>query len=266
MSTMARLVRAYPLATYVVLAYAFSISLALLLNVSLAFGLLAIFGPAAAAFLVARVWRGRAGVGELWAITTRWRVHPGWYLAALGLPLAGAAIGHLLFVLTGNGALAVPGNVEPILLVLFFLVIGEEIGWRGFLLPGLLRRQSPIVATAIVAIVWILWHSPLYFIPGMPSYGNSFLAFAIWVMPFSFLLTSLWLGTPSAWLATLMHGAGNLSGSLLFPVSDVGTLFTYSGIGMALIAVPIVVTSWSRWTTVRTEPDADQLAPAPAAH
>ena len=62
----------------------------------------------------------------------------------------------------------VPGKVEPILLVLFVLVIGEEIGWRGFLLRGLLNRQSPLVATLVVAVVWTLWHSPLYFIPGMP--------------------------------------------------------------------------------------------------
>ena len=139
-SKTAGLIRRYPLSTYVVLAYAFSITLGLLLNVSLLFGLIALFGPAAAAFIVARIWRGRAGVGELWAVTTRWRVHPVWYIAALALPIAGTAIGHVLYVLAGNAAIPVPGKVEPILLVLFFLVIGEEIGWRGFLLRGLLSR------------------------------------------------------------------------------------------------------------------------------
>ena len=129
-STTAGLIRRYPLSTYVVLAYVFSITLGLLLNVSLLFGLIALFGPAAAAFIVARIWRGRAGVGELRTVTTRWRVHPGWYIAALGLPIAGTAIGHALYVLAGNAALPVPGRVEQILLVLFFLVIGEEIGWR----------------------------------------------------------------------------------------------------------------------------------------
>ena len=157
-------------------AYVFSIVLGLLLNVSLLFGLIALFGPAAAAFLVSRVWRGRAGVAELWAVTKRWRVAPIWYVAAVALPMAGFAIGHLLSVLAGNAALPLPGSVSPILLVLFFLVIGEEIGWRGFLLRGLLQQRSPLVATLIVAVVWALWHSPLYFIPGMPSYGQDFLA------------------------------------------------------------------------------------------
>jgi membrane protease YdiL (CAAX protease family) len=247
---MAKLIRAHPLTAYVVLAYVFSITVGLLLNVSLAFGLLALFGPAAAAVVVASVWRRRAGIAELRSVTTRWRVHPGWYLAALGLPIAGAAIGHVLYVLLGNASLAVPGAVEPILILLFFLVIGEEIGWRGFLLRGLLRDRSPMVATVIVAVVWTLWHSPLYFIPGMPSYGQPFLAFAAWVVPFAFLLTWLWLGTRSVWLATIMHGSGNLAASLVFPQTDPGTLYLFSGIGMTAIAVPLVLRSWPRWTAI----------------
>jgi membrane protease YdiL (CAAX protease family) len=249
------------LSAYVVLAYVLSISLALLLNVSLIFGLIALFGPAVAAFIVARVWRGRPGVSELWAITTRWRVHPGWYVAALGVPVVGAAIGHVVYVLAGNAALPVPGTVQPILILLFFLVIGEEIGWRGFLLRGLLRDRSPLVATVVVAIVWALWHSPLYFIPGMPSYGNPFIAFVVWVIPLSFLLTWLWLGTRSAWLATLMHGSANLAGSLVFPLTDPGMLFTFSGIGLAIVAVPLISASWSRWTSVgRQQADAPAVA------
>ncbi len=265
---MARLVRAYPLAAYVVLAYVLSIAVGLLLNISLAFGLLALFGPATAAFVVARVWRGRAGIAELWAVTTRWRVHPAWYLAAFGLPIAGFVIGHVLYVLAGNDPLPVPGAVQPILLLLFFLVIGEEIGWRGFLLRGLLRQRSPLVATAIVAVIWTFWHSPLYFIPGMPNYGQPFLAFAAWVVPFSFLLTWLWLGTRSVWLATIMHGSGNLAASLVFPQPDPATLFVFSGLGMTLLAVVLVVTSWHRWITVETKapdlPEVPGLAVDPA--
>ena len=266
-STTAALIRRYPLSAYVVLAYLFSITLGLLLYVSVLFGLIALFGPAAAAFLVARIWRGRAGVGELWAVTTRWRVHPGWYVAALALPIVGTAIGHLLYVLAGNAALPVPGAVEPILFVLFFLVIGEEIGWRGFLLRGLLTRQSPLVATLVVAAVWTLWHSPLYFIPGMPFNGRPFWAFALWVFTFSFLLTWLWLGTRSAWLATIMHGAGNLAASLVFPLADVAEiadLYVFSAIGFAIIAIPLVLGSWSRWLSVEGFGAASRSLAAPS--
>jgi uncharacterized protein len=245
---MANWVRQHPLVAFYALAFGMSVVLALLLNVSLLFGLLALFGPAAAAFIVARTTEGRAGTSRLRAATTRWRVHPGWYLAAVGLPLLGYAIAHGLYVLTGNQPLTIPAAIEPILIVLFFLVIGEEIGWRGFLLPGLLRNRSPLVATAIVAVAWLAWHSPLYFVPGMPSYGESYVAFAVWVIPLSILLTFVWLGTGSVWLATIMHGTANLGPSLVFPVEDPGTLFFYGGVGTAIVAVAIVAASWSRFT------------------
>ena len=191
-------------------------------------------------------------------MTTRWRVHPGWYVAALGLPIVGTAIGYFIYFGAGNPALALPGNVEPLLVVLFVLVIGEEIGWRGFLLRNLLRTQSPLVATLVVAAIWALWHSPLYFIPGMPSYGNNFVAFAAWVFTFSFLMTWLWLGTRSVWLATIMHGAGNVAASLVFPTTDATALFIFSAMGFAILAIPLVLLAWPRWMSVRDQ-DMDAL-------
>jgi membrane protease YdiL (CAAX protease family) len=178
------------------------------------------------------------------------------------LPIVGVGVGHLLYVLTGHAPLPIPGDIAPILFVLFFLVIGEEIGWRGFMLRILLGRRSPLVSTAIVAVVWAVWHSPLYFIPGMPSYGQPFLAFAAWVVPLSFLLTWLWLGTQSAWLATIMHGSANLAASIAFPLDDPGTFFAFSAAGLAIVAIPLVVASWSPWTaSPKPEPE---VSPAPA--
>jgi membrane protease YdiL (CAAX protease family) len=249
------LIRSYPLVAYSVLAFAFSLALTLLLNVSLVFGLIALFGPAAAAFIVTRVWRGPSGVAELWAVTRRWRVHPGWYAAAVALPVAGFALGHVLFVAAGNPMLPVPGTVQPILLVLFVLVIGEEIGWRGFLLRHLLTRRSPLVAAILVGIVWALWHTPLYFIPGMPSFGGPFLAFAAWAMSLSFLLTWLWMGTRSVVLATVMHGSANLFQSFVFPHTDAGVVFGFGALGTAVVAAIVVALTWRRWVS----------APAPGA-
>jgi membrane protease YdiL (CAAX protease family) len=255
------IVRRHPLIAYYVLAVAFSIALALLLNVSLVFGLLALFGPATAAFIVARVTDGRAGVSALWSSIFRWRVHPAWYAAAVALPLIGFALGHVLYVAAGNEPLAVPGTVDPILLVLFVLVIGEEIGWRGFLLPGLLRDRSPLTATAIVAVAWAAWHSPLYFIPGMPSYGESYLALVAWVVVNSVLLTWLWLGTRSVLLATIMHGSMNLAGSVVFPLTDPGALFGFAAAGSVIVGIALLASSWRRFT----EPLQQAEAPMPVA-
>jgi membrane protease YdiL (CAAX protease family) len=47
----------------------------------------------------------------------------------------------------------------------FVAVLGgglEEPGWRGFALPHLQRRHTPMVATLILGLAWGIWHVPLY--------------------------------------------------------------------------------------------------------
>jgi len=47
---------------------------------------------------------------------------------------------------------------------------GEEVGWRGVLLPRLQSRMAALPATAIVAAVWTVWHIPLFsFVDGYVS-------------------------------------------------------------------------------------------------
>ena len=235
--------RRHPLTTYYVLAVAISTGLALLLNVSLVFGLLALFGPALAAFIASRLAAGGEGVRALWTRTTRWRVNPFYYLAAIGLPLIAYAIGLAAYVLLGNPAPDIPGEITIVGLVLFVLVIGEEIGWRGFMLPILLGRMSPLLASGVTGVLWALWHAPLYFLPGMPSFGDPYLAFVAWVIPLTFVLTWLWLRTRSVIVATVAHGSANLVSGLVLPLEDPGLRFLFSGFGFAVVAVVLVLGS-----------------------
>ncbi len=75
----------------------------------------------------------------------------------LGVVAAGYATHSLRYAASG---------VSPAKFVLFFFVmalfdgpVGEEIGWRGVLLPELLRTMSPLAAA--VGVVWYAWHVPL---------------------------------------------------------------------------------------------------------
>jgi uncharacterized protein len=38
--------------------------------------------------------------------------------------------------------------------------LAEEFGWRGFLLPQLLKTQKPLTATLIIFTIGSLWHFP----------------------------------------------------------------------------------------------------------
>jgi membrane protease YdiL (CAAX protease family) len=237
------LTRRHPLVTYYVLAVAISTGLGLLLNVSLVFGLLALFGPAVAAVVAARLAADGAGVRAIRIRTTRWRVRPIFYLAAIGLPFVAYGIGLAAYVLLGNRAPDVPGGVTIVGLVLFVLVIGEEIGWRGFMLPILLGRMSPLLASGVTGVAWALWHAPLYFLPGMPSFGDPYLAFVVWVIPLTFVLTWLWLRTRSVIIATVAHGSANLVSGLVLPVEEPGLRFVFSALGFGVVAVVLVFAS-----------------------
>jgi membrane protease YdiL (CAAX protease family) len=45
--------------------------------------------------------------------------------------------------------------------------MGEELGWRAYLLPRMLRgRWSPLVVAIVLGIVWGIWHLPAFFLSG----------------------------------------------------------------------------------------------------
>jgi len=52
-----------------------------------------------------------------------------------------------------------------------FAPLWEELGWRGYMLPGLQAVRSPLISSIIVGVIWGFWHTPLYLrvkIPGSP--------------------------------------------------------------------------------------------------
>lgn len=52
-------------------------------------------------------------------------------------------------------------------------VLGEEIGWRGYLLPSLAEQYGKFKATIITGIVWALFHTPLvYMLAKMEHVSN----------------------------------------------------------------------------------------------
>lgn len=113
-------------------------------------------GPALAALLVAAREEG----GARGFLRTRLRARPRrWLLVGALAPFA--VFG--LAVAASRAPLALP----PLALLFLWPVsvlafgFGEELGWRGLLLPRVLARRAPLAATLAVAGVWALWHLPL---------------------------------------------------------------------------------------------------------
>jgi membrane protease YdiL (CAAX protease family) len=261
MNSITSLIKRYLLASYFLLAYAFAWSLVLLSSVSLLFGFLALFGPAAAALIVTAVAEGRTGMRALFQCVAIWRVGLHWYAVALGLPAV------LSLGVVGLGiALGAPTEVRfnelsPLTVILFFLVIGEELGWRGYALPRLQARYGVLGASLILGILWAAWHLPNQFIPGLEFYGYGFGAFASHVVAMTVLFT--WLANQthgSVLLAWLFHGAINTLFFLNTSVDIVQRWWLSAAVygAVALIVVLLAgpgLRSWRRMQA-QTEPAA----------
>lgn len=176
------------------------------------------FGPALAALLVTA---RRGGVPRLRALLrsgVAWRFARRHWLVALLGPPALVALSAALFVASG-GALrdAPPVDVaELVVLSVAILFIGgplgEEVGWRGYLLRQLLPRMHAIAASLVVAGVWAIWHLPLIWMPGAVQAGGSFLLFSGYVAAFSILTTWLFIASGGSLLAAIVfHWAINVA-------------------------------------------------------
>jgi membrane protease YdiL (CAAX protease family) len=192
----------HPFATFVALAYAFSWTFWLFARVGGGTVPLLIggFGPALAAAAVTMMTGGslRAWLRPAW----HWRVAPRWWLYALGLPALLYAAVSLVLQVTGSPvdwSLAVDRLPAYAGTFLFVLVLGgalEEPGWRGFGLPLLLERHTPVRATLLLGFTWGVWHVPLYGPAGF-------------VVPLvlAFFYTVLWNRTHSVLLCILLHAS-----------------------------------------------------------
>lgn len=81
----------------------------------------------------------------------------------------------------------------------------EETGWRGVLFPELEKIWGYTVATVMTAVIWWIWHLPLFFINGVSQYGGDFLSFGLNVLGLSFGLSAIKKTTGSTWLCVLFH-------------------------------------------------------------
>ena len=125
--------------------------------------------------------------------------------AGTPLPSPGQAVAvQLLFAVT----------LAPFINVIFAL--GEELGWRGFLLPHLLPLgQWP--AILISGAIWGFWHAPTtllfgYNFPQHPTLGV--LAMIAGCTLLGTILSWLYLNTRSPWTSALAHGAVNAAPGL----------------------------------------------------
>src|SRR5512135_586004 len=188
------------------------------------------WGFVLAAVLMTWQTLGSAAVGQLLRHYVKWRVHWTWYLALLIMPAAAVVGVFLNATLTGMPAdfgkvmadqLRPPGFSRLAFVLPFFLTDlisnGEEIGWRGYVLPRLQAKYAALAASLITGVIWGLWHIPKFLNHWDWTY---FALFMIDTIAKSVLLAWIYNGTRgSLLLVVLTHAAWNTS-SIFLPMAS----------------------------------------------
>jgi uncharacterized protein len=190
---------------------------------------LAVYGPLIGAGIAILSESGRPGLNDLLHRMVTWRVSLRWYASILGiaiaLPLIPRLIGEVSGTMQAGGTAAV--RSLPMLLSVFLWQVltsglGEEPGWRGYLLPRLQSRYPTQRAIWILGAIWAVWHYPITIyttLTGMPE--APFLQAAITLIMallgqtmsligMTYLYTWIYNGTESVWLAMLFHALSNV--------------------------------------------------------
>ncbi|MEA4823249.1 MAG: CPBP family intramembrane glutamic endopeptidase [Clostridiaceae bacterium] len=182
----------------------------------------------------------REGFRDLWLVP-HFRGNVKWYVAAWLIPPAAIALGAALYFilfpaqfdsnLSSVAIIAAQGGVSipPVLYLLLICAqsillapilnavtcLGEEFGWRGYLLPHLCDKMGRLPAALLTGAIWGVWHAPMIAMghnygvgyAGFPWLGiAAFIVYCTVVGGFFALIT---LKTRSCLPATFAHGAMN---------------------------------------------------------
>jgi uncharacterized protein len=199
---------------------------------------LGIFGPLMAATWLTFRQDRIAGVRELYGRLLRFRVHPGWYVLALVVPVALLSAGLALLNVAGRTGPVAYFPAAGALVFGLVISIAEEVGWRGYALPRLERRFGAFAASTLLGVLWCLWHIPMFLGLGVPM--NLMLVMMLYFTGASLLMTFIARGTGgSLLLAVVAHLAAHVNNSHRALPGEVLPLvvhaIVYGALGLALM-------------------------------
>lgn len=123
---------------------------------------------------------------------------------------------------------------------LFGGALNEEPGWRGFALPRLQSRFSPLIASLIIGALWGLWHVPNHLVG---VYGGGAVGALIRVMDIPRAVLFTWVYNRSKgnlWILLLLHASTNTTSYFLNRSWEVTLVLTT----LAAVAVTFIDKMW----------------------
>lgn len=132
---------------------------------------------------------------------------------------------------------------------------GEETGWRGFALPRLLVRFSPVTAAVILGVFWSCWHLPAFLASGLAQSHFNFGWFLVRDVSLSIFMTWIYLNANRNFI--LAGFVPHLLNNIAFDVHAVQGVETDAIVifSLALLAIAVSGPSlrgrWFRRTALR---------------
>ncbi|RLK49718.1 CPBP family intramembrane glutamic endopeptidase [Microbacterium telephonicum] len=226
---------------------------------------LASTGPACGA-IAATLWESGPRGLAAWArhtfsVRLSWR----WWLAGIGMPVAYFVIAWVTtLIVTGSWPESsafgltdkLPGLAWPAVALVWVLTfgLGEETGWRGWLLPALSRRMPVFWSALIVAGVWIAWHAPAFFFnPTYMAMGAGIIGWMLALVCGSYLLAWMTVGAHWSIIPVLLWHAG----FDLLTAADQSAGIIASTIS-AIVMIQGVLCAWLLWRR-RNQPRSAEL-------
>jgi len=93
--------------------------------------------------------------------------------------------------------------------------LGEEIGWRGYLLAKL-KNENFYNRALIVGAIWSVWHLPIYIRMNIPAV--SIVIFILNIFIISIIYAWLFEKNNSIWSATIIHATHNIFFNMILPM------------------------------------------------
>lgn len=188
------------------------------------------------------------------------------FLFAIFVPWVYFEIGHALTLLIYPGLFDPDGFRQlgisksrvvfiPIISILqgtmiSFAALGEEGGWRGYMMPKLIKLMGTKKAVLAGGIIWGLWHAPLTCVghnfgtdyPGFPWLGILIMCISCTFLGIA--LTYITVKSGSIWPAAIMHAVNNANPSILAVFTNVekaDEIMPNSILGFVILDIPMVI-------------------------
>lgn len=147
-----------------------------------------------------------------------------WVLLSIIIPAA--IVVSTSTIMSACGKAYIPNNYSDKLIIeiiLFSLMgcIGEEIGWRGFMLPAFNRKYSLLKSAVFTGILWGAWH-----VGKLASYGAlGYILFILLITEFSIIMAWIYLKSKANMICMVTFHLGINATSVLLLTEREGIMF-----------------------------------------